>query len=109
MRINKILSFVALVGGIIILMIGITLQFANVFDQSYIFTKNGGIETGIINGPGAIIIGVSTLFLSASSYFSYKKLKKLHAHQKALEDVPDRYTKKARKNLQRLRNIKSRI
>lgn len=44
MRINKILSFVALVGGLIILMIGVTLQFANVFDQVIFSLKTEELE-----------------------------------------------------------------
>lgn len=108
MLINKILSFVSLIGGLIILLIGITLQLCNFYDHSYIFTKNGGAGTGTINGPGAILLGISALCLSANSYYNYTKMKKLHTHQKAQEDAEAMYgQKKARKNLERLRNIKS--
>jgi cbb3-type cytochrome oxidase subunit 3 len=73
MRSDKILFWVSFIGSLIILLVGIKLKISETVSTSFIFSKNGGVGQGQINGTSTIVLGILILLFSFWNYKTYKK------------------------------------
>jgi hypothetical protein len=92
MRINKILYKLSLLVGLFIFLSGVFFKLTQNIASGYLFRKNGNIQFGVIDGNGALTLGIMILAFALWMYRVYKaeamnieKQKQIEKNDRALK------------------------
>jgi len=72
MKITKKLYKLSLLTGLFIFISGVFFKLTQNSSSGYFFKKNGNIESGTINGNGALTLGIMILAFTLWMYRNYK-------------------------------------